>query len=158
MASETWMSAPTVTPTRGATSVGDQPADRLRAVLRLVEDEAHGVEAIGEVVREDGDEDEQAGRGVRSESEADREAVDEAVGREAESAEGADLAMRTGVGGLIAVMEDEDSLEHEEGQEARTHQRPDGGRIGEEIDRLGEDVEERDRDHDPAAERNHRRE
>ncbi len=89
-------------------------------------------------MRKDGDQDKHAGGGVCSKGEADREAVDEAVHREAKSTEAAHLAVRPGVSGLIPVMEDEHSLEHEEGQEARAHQRPDGRRIiREEIDRLG---------------------
>jgi hypothetical protein len=64
--------------------------------------------------------------------------------------------MRPGIGGLVSVMEYENPLEEEERQEARSHERPDDRRVREQIDRLGQDVEESDCDHDSAAEGDHR--
>ena len=74
--------------------VDEEPLDRSGTVVGLPQHEAHGVEAVREVVRDHGDEDEDARRGVDAEREADPEPVDEAVQREAGGPQGADLGVR----------------------------------------------------------------
>jgi hypothetical protein len=60
--------------------------------------------------------------------------------------------VRTRVGGIVAVVQHQDPLEEKEGEEPRAHQRGEGARVvGQQLDRLRQDLEERDRDdHAPA--------
>ena len=59
--------------------IGAQPAQRLTTVVALEKHEADRVHAVGEVVADDGDEDEQTGGRADVKGEADAEAVDQAV-------------------------------------------------------------------------------
>src|SRR5207344_270736 len=85
--------------------VDPQPFPGAATIPRLAEDEADGVEPVGEVVADDGDEDEEAGGAVESEGEPDPESVDEAVDGEPEGAEHPDAMVGAGVGGVVAVVE-----------------------------------------------------
>ena len=58
---------------------------------------------------------------------------------------------------VVAMVEDEHPLGEEEGDEAGSGERADLARVVEVLERLREHVEERHRDHDPAGERDQRR-
>ena len=142
-------------PSRGA--IASTASHRAPApVAGLAEDEADGVEAVGEVVADDRDEDEEPGRRVESEGEPDPEPVDEAVDREPEGAEDPDARVCARLLGLVAMVQHERALGEEEAEEAapttavtRRACRPDRC--------FREHVEERDRDDDAAGERDHGR-
>ena len=138
--------------------VDREPPDRPPAVARLAEHEGDGVQAVREVVADDRDEDEDAGRRVEAEGEPDAEPVDEAVQREAGGAERSDLRVRPRLLGLVAVVQDERALGEEEEEEAAADEEADALRIVDRLDRLGEDVKERDRDDDAAGQRDRGRE
>ena len=108
-------------------------------------------------MRDDGDEDEQPRLGREPEREPDPEAVDEAVHREAGRAEHADLGMRVDVRVVVAVVEHERALGEEEEDEAGAHEGAHQLRVVDRLDRLRQDVEERDGDDDAAGERDRRR-
>ena len=68
-------------------------------------------------------------------------------------AEGTDARVRLRLVGLIAMVEDEQPLDQEEAEKACTDQRSDATRVADRVHRLGQHVEQRDRDDDAAAER-----
>ena len=92
-----------------------------------------------------------------AERQADAEAVDEAVQREPRGAQGSDLRMSARLLGLVAMVEDESPLGEEEEEEAGADERADAVRVPDCLEGLGQDVEERDADHDAARERDQRR-
>jgi hypothetical protein len=59
---------------------------------------------------------------------------------------------------LVAVVQHECALGEEEADEAGAHQQPDPVRVADGLDRLGEDVKERDGDDHAAGQRDRRRE
>jgi hypothetical protein len=65
-------------------------------------------------------------------------------------------ALRAGLLGLVAVMQNEDAFGEEEGQEADPDEQRHALFVADGLDRLGQDVEERHRDHDSARERDQR--
>src|SRR6185437_6730299 len=106
--------------------------------------------AVGEVVRDDRDEDEQARARAEVEREPDAEPVDEAVNREPGGAEDTDVVVRPRLLLVVAVVQYQPALREEERQEACADEPGGAPRIADRVDRLGEDVEQRDR-HDHAA-------
>ena len=131
---------------------------RASPVAALPQHEADGVHPVGEVVADHREEHEQPGRRVHVEREADPEPVQEAVEREAGRAERADARVRPRLLGLVAVVEDEHAFDEEEADEPGTDERHHAARRVDQVERLRQDVEERDRDDDAAGERDHRRE
>ena len=74
--------APTIAPSSGRGRDDREPGDRAAPRAALVQHEGDRVQAVREVVRDDGEEDEHARRRVEAEREADPEPVDEGVDRE----------------------------------------------------------------------------
>src|SRR5215208_3311637 len=132
--------------------VDQEPDPRASPVAALPQDEADGVHPICEV-----EDDEQAGRRADVKGEPDPETVDEAVQRQAGRTERADPGVRARLLGFVAVMQDEHPLDEEEADEPRSDERRDATRRIECFNRLRQDVEQRDRDDDPAGESNQRR-
>ena len=114
------------------------------------------MKAVGEVVADHGHEDDQAGGGVHVEGEPDAEPVDEAVDREPGRPDRPHLGVRAGLLRVVPVVEHERALGEEEGEEAGADEGADAARAAERLDRLGQHVEERDRDDDAAGERDQR--
>jgi hypothetical protein len=106
-------------------------------------------------VRRDRDEHEHAGRRIEPERKPDLRPVDKAVDREAGGAERPHLMVRPRLLRVVAVVQHQQPLDQEEGEEAGADQGR--GRLGvaDRVDRLGQHVEQRDGHHDPARERNH---
>ena len=103
---------------------------------------------------DDGDEDEHAGRRVEAEREPDPEPVDEAVDREPEGAERADLGVGAGLLGVVAVMQDEHAARRGRRPMKPTPTRSATRCASSTASMLsGQDVEQRDRDHHPSGER-----
>ena len=135
-----------------------EPGDRTSPRASLVKDEGDRVQPVREVVRDHCEEDEHARRGVDAERDPDPQAVDERVDRDRARAERADVAVSARLLGGVAVVQDEQPLGEEEADEPGADERPHAVRVVEDLDRLRQDVEQRDRDDDTARERDRRRE
>ena len=109
------------------------------------------VEPVGEVVADDRKEDDEARRVRDVEGEADPEPVEEAVYRERRGAEGADGGMGVHLLVVVPVVQHERPLGEEEPEEARADEPGDMLGVAEILDRLRQDVEERDGDDDTAG-------
>src|SRR5918998_1743299 len=96
-----------------------EPPEGGRATSTLAHDERDGVDPVGEVVGDDGEEDEDSGLGVEPERKSDPQAVRERVKRESGGPEGADVAVGTRLCRIVAVVEDEEALRDEEEEESR---------------------------------------
>ncbi len=82
--------------------------------------------------------------------------VDEAVHRQPGRSERAYLCVGLGLLGLVAVMKNDEALGQEEEEEADADERRHEVGVVHRVDRLGQNVEERDRDHYSAGERDDR--
>ena len=123
----------------------------MRSRTALVEDERDRVETVGEVVCDHGDEDEDARRGVDVEGQSDAEPVDEGVDRERARSERAHVRVGARLFRRIAMVEHEQPLGEEEGQEPDPDQHTDALRVVEDLDRLRQHVEQCDGHHDAAV-------
>jgi hypothetical protein len=114
----------------------------------LPEDEADGVQAVREVVGHDREEDEHAGCRVEPEREPDPEPVEKAVGRQPGCSERADLMMGTRLLFLVSMVQHQHPLDQEEAEEADANESRHARRIADGVERLREDLEQRNRDDD----------
>jgi zinc/manganese transport system permease protein len=135
--------------------IDQQPPERLPALPRVLEDHAHGVDAVREVVRQDRHRHHYAHRRGRLESQSDPHAVEEAVdGKTARPQPG-----RCALGGGVILervgVEQDDAVEQHVQQETRRDNRGDRGRavtFRAELQGLGQQIEEGHADHGAGTE------
>ena len=121
-----------------------QPAQSLSPAPALAEDEGDGVQSIGEVVARHSDEDQKSGAQGEVEGQVDAQPVDGRMGRECEGPHRPDPTVSASVIGVVAVMEDQESVGQEEQDKSQGRELRDPSRSPQFALGLGQDVQESD--------------